>query len=80
MRRIRVLMVMAGVLLMASPSFCAEGKNFALVLKGNLTTGSQLYPDPNSLDEFQRAQYSELKDALGYGLELRYRFTESSPR
>jgi opacity protein-like surface antigen len=78
MRPGRILMVMAGLLLTVPPSFGAEGKNFALILKGSLTTGSQLFPAPNSLDEFQRAQYYEIKDALGYGLELRYRFPESS--
>ncbi|MBI5470914.1 MAG: hypothetical protein HY961_01070 [Ignavibacteriae bacterium] len=56
----------------------AEEKRFALVLKGSLTTGSQLFPKPTSASEIERAQFFSMKDILGYGAELRYRFPESN--
>jgi len=55
----------------------ASDKRFSIALKGSLTTGSQLFPNPNSSDVFQRAQFFSLKDIWGYGIEARYRFPET---
>ncbi len=55
----------------------AQSKYFSLSVKGSLTTGSQLFPNPTSAYEFQRAQFFSLKDIIGYGVELRYRFPET---
>ncbi len=73
----------AGILIVAL-TFCsaqalnAGEKHFSLAFKGSLTTGSQLFPKPTSTDEAERAQYFPIKDILGYGVELRYRFPESN--
>lgn len=73
----RTLMVLGIVLATLSQSRAVEGKNFSILLKGSLTTGSQLFPNPNSSDEFQRAQFFSLKDIFGYGIEVRYRLPET---
>jgi hypothetical protein len=55
----------------------AQVKNFSVAVKGSLTTGSQIFPHPHSRDEFERAEFFSVKDILGYGVEFRYRFSES---
>lgn len=55
----------------------AQQKRFSVSAKGSLTTGSQLFPNPNSPDELQRAQFSSIKGIYGFGLEFRYRFPET---
>jgi len=69
------LLVVLGILLLSTRA--SADKPFSISLKGSLTTGSQLFPYPNSPDEVQRAQYLALKDIWGYGIELRYRFPET---
>ena len=49
-----------------------------MIIKGNLTTSSQLFPFPNAVDPVLRAQSFSLTDALGAGIEARYRFPESN--
>lgn len=55
----------------------AEDKPFSIALKGSFTTASQLFPNPHSPDEVERAQFFSLKDIWGIGIELRYRFPET---
>jgi len=55
----------------------AEDKPFSVSLKGNFTTASQLFPQPNSPDEVQRAQFFSLRDIWGVSVELRYRIPET---
>lgn len=70
-----VLMI-AGMFLL-SPAARTEQKHFSIAVKGSLTTTSQLFPNPNSPDEVQRAQFFSLKDIWGFGVEVRYRFPET---
>jgi hypothetical protein len=58
-----------------TPLWCQE-KSVTVIVKGNLTTGSQLFPYPDSPDETDRAQYLPFEDVPGYGLELRYSMHE----
>jgi hypothetical protein len=76
MAGIRTLIVIASLVALL-PGAEAQEKNFSVAIKGSLTTGSQIFPHPNSRDEFERAEFSPVKDILGYGLEVRYRFPES---
>ena len=50
---------------------------FSIAVKGSLTTGSQIFLNPNSPDEIKRAQFSSVKDIFGVGIEIRYRFPET---
>lgn len=71
-----VLTAAIAVLATAAPS-AAQETPWMIVAKGSVTTSSQLYPDPNSVDPVARTQAYELSAAYGYGGELRYRFPES---
>jgi opacity protein-like surface antigen len=73
----RFLIALAALTIAASDFSNAQHKRFSISAKGSLTTGSQLFPNPNSLDEFQRAQFSSIKDIFGFGVEFRYRFPET---
>ncbi len=73
----RILIVLAvGVVLSVTSAFSQES-SFSISFKGSLTTGSQLFPNPNSPDEARRAQFFSLENIWGYGVEVRYRFPES---
>lgn len=72
------LLFVAGVMcLIFSGTLTAGDKNFSIALKGSLTTGSQLFPNPNSTSAVQRAEFFSLKSIWGYGVEVRYRFPET---
>lgn len=58
-------------------AFAQEG-SFSVALKGNLTTSSRVFTDPNSPDVIERNQYLALEDFFGYGVELRYQIPESN--
>ena len=55
----------------------AQESGFSVALKGNLTTASQLFPNPNSADDFSRAQFFAIEDFFGYGIEVRYQIPET---
>ncbi len=56
----------------------AQERNIAVILKGNFTTSSRVFTDPNSPDPVERSQFFSLEDFFGYGIELRYRIPETS--
>ncbi len=58
--------------LAAAGSAAAQEQPWMVILKGTVTTSSQLFPNPNSSDPAARAQSYELNAAFGYGAELRY--------
>ena len=58
------------------PTYSQDMK-FSVAVKGNFTTGSQLFPNPNSADEFQRAQFFPIEDFFGYGVEIQYQIPET---
>lgn len=55
-----------------------QEQTFTVSAKFNYTTGSQLFPNPNSPNEIERAQFFSLEDFFGYSVELRYHFPESN--
>lgn len=77
MSRSRTLIVLTACVLFSVTSVLSQESNFSISLKGSLTTGSQLFPNPNSPDEARRAQFFSLENIWGYGVEVRYRFPES---
>ena len=73
------IFMMAGIAsLLFSPALTAGNKDFSVALRGSLTTGSQLFPNPNSSSAVQRAAFFSLKRIWGYGAEVRYRFPETN--
>ena len=67
------------MLLLGLPSIApAQEHPFSFSIKGNLTTGSQLFPNPDSPDDFQRAEYFSIEDFFGYGMELKYQIPETN--
>ena len=75
MRRGRVWML--PVLFLGISAARADENAFSIVVKGNLTTGSQLFTNPNSPSAVQRADFIPIKDFFGYGLELRYQIPDT---
>jgi hypothetical protein len=72
-----ILIVVVFLFSTLSQSLASDAKSFSISFKGSLTTGSQLFPHPNSADEAQRAEFFSIKEILGYGIEVRYRFPET---
>jgi hypothetical protein len=61
-----------------SPYLRGEERLFSLSLKGNFTTGSQLFPHPNATDPFQRSQYFSIEDFFGTSVEVKYSIPETN--
>ena len=59
-------------------SVLGQERDLALIMTGNLTTSSELYPNPNAADAFLRSQSYLVEDFYGAGFELRYRIPESA--
>jgi hypothetical protein len=55
-----------------------QEKMFSVVVKGNFTTGSQLFPNPNSGDVFERSRFLPIEDFFGFGVELKYHIPETN--
>jgi len=53
----------------------AQEKNFTLQLRGNLTTRTELFLNPNAADPLARSQSVELTNFYGSGIELKYQFS-----
>ncbi len=56
----------------------AQEKIFSLSVKANFTTASQLFPNPDSPDEVERAQFVSIQNFFGYSIELKYHLPESN--
>jgi hypothetical protein len=50
----------------------AQDRSIAVVLRGNFTTESELFPDSDSPDPVARARSVLFEDILGAGIEIRY--------
>ncbi|MEW6511344.1 MAG: hypothetical protein AB1428_10325 [Bacteroidota bacterium] len=64
-------------------TLCAPGARggdglFTVLVKGNLTTSSQLFVNPDAADIVARAESLPLTDFFGVGAELRYRIPETN--
>jgi Outer membrane protein beta-barrel domain len=59
-----------------TPYASAENGRFSLIVRGNYTTGSQLYTNPQSPSEIERAEFFPIQNFLGYGFEVRYQFPD----
>jgi hypothetical protein len=68
------LMLIAGL----QPTAIAGEHPFSISVKGNFTTGSQLFPNPDSPDDIQRAEYFPIEDFFGYGVEVKYQIPETN--
>ena len=56
----------------------AQERNLTVVVKGNLTTRTSLFLNPNAPDPVSRAQALDLVDFFGSGIEIKYLFPRSS--
>ena len=61
----------------SSPS-AAQEKLFSLSIRTNYTTGSQLFPNPNSTNEVERGQFLPIANFFGYSFELKYQLPETN--
>lgn len=52
----------------------AGDKNLSVILRGNYTTTSKIFFNPDAVSEEQRSQYFELEGVAGGGVELRCRW------
>ena len=67
----------AALLLGAVPALGQEHA-MQVILKGDLTTSSELFPHSDASDPVLRAESLSLTDSFGFGMEGRYRFPESN--
>lgn len=56
----------------------AQERAWSIALKGNYTTGSQLFPRSNSSSSIERALYFPIEDIPGFGIEIQYRIPHTS--
>jgi len=56
----------------------AQERLWSVAVKGNFTTGSQLFPKSNSSSSVERASYFPIQGIPGFGVEIQYRIPESS--
>jgi hypothetical protein len=68
----RVTAAVLFTLVLAAAPVVAQDLPWTIVLKGNLTTSSQIYPDP-----IENAPYVDVTDFFGYGAELKYLIPET---
>jgi len=54
-----------------------QDKPFLLSLRGTLTTGSQIFQNPDSPDEVERSRFVAIENSVGYGVELKYLVPET---
>ena len=76
-RRMTVVLWMLLPVVAALSAARADEGPFTVLLKGNLTTSSQLYYDPNSADPVERSLSYPITDSFGGGIELKYQFPET---
>jgi opacity protein-like surface antigen len=74
MRRTAFFGVMSVALLSGGVGASAQEANFSILLKGNLTTRTELFPNPDAADPLVRSQSIDLVDFTGTAIELRYHF------
>jgi hypothetical protein len=55
---------------------CQDG-GLSIILKGNYTTSSQIFPNPNASDAFTRSESFLVEGTFGYGVEFKYRIAQS---
>jgi hypothetical protein len=55
---------------------CQDG-GISIILKGNYTTSSEIFPNPNASDAFSRSQSFLVEGTFGYGVEVKYRIPQS---
>lgn len=60
-----------GLVLLGTAAY-GQDQSFAVVLRGNFTTGSELFPEPNSPDPAARARSLSMNGIPGAGLEFRF--------
>lgn len=70
----------AALAVLAGGASClrAQERHLTVLLKGNLTTRSSLFLNPNATDPLRRTQALELVDFLGSGVEIKYLFPQSN--
>lgn len=75
----RVIRV-AGVMFLAGAAVIVRGqeRNLTILVKGNLTTRTSLFPNLNSPDPTERAESLDFTDFLGTGVEIKYLFPNAS--
>jgi len=67
----------AFLLLLVASRLNGQENSLAVSVRGSLTTGSQLFTNPNSPDPFERIEFVPIEDLLGGGVEVRYVFPET---
>jgi hypothetical protein len=70
--------VLCALLLAASARSDAGDHRFTVLLKGNLTTSSQLFLNPDAADIIAQTQSLALTDFFGIGAEVKYRLPETN--
>lgn len=59
-------------LVLVATTALAGDKSLLIILRGNYTTSSKLFVNPDAPSEEQRSQYSQFDGVAGGGIELRY--------
>jgi len=67
-------LIIACILASTACSLRAQERSFTVLVKGNLTTQSDIFLNPTSPDPVARAQSTTLEDFPGIGVEVQYQF------
>jgi len=70
-------LIVAVVMLAIPKPLWASDKPYSLSIRGNYTTSSKLFANPDAADEVVRNSYLELDDVFGIGIALRRDISES---
>jgi hypothetical protein len=77
---VRMMSVLAACIValgLSTGSVGCQQKPFILLLKGNLTSESQIYVNPGSANPIARTQTVSFQNLYGFGAEIRYHFSGS---
>jgi hypothetical protein len=72
------LVLPCALLTLAAAASQAGDKGLSILLKGNMTTSSQLFLNPDAADIVAQTQSLALTDFFGVGAEVKYRIPETS--
>ncbi len=76
----RTIVRVAGVIVLAGTAVLASGqeRNLTVLVKGNITTRTSLFPNLNSPDPIERSESLDFTDFFGSGVEIKYLFPGTS--
>ena len=70
--------LLLGIVAFMPHALHSGGRDFTVLVKGNLTTSSQIFLNPDAADIITRQQSLALTDFFGVGVEVKYHISETN--